>query len=34
MRRLSRLRDTRPHRYRNPGPGITQVIWAITPPSF
>ncbi|MGL4967515.1 MAG: cupin domain-containing protein [Inquilinus sp.] len=28
------LASTRPHRYRNPGPGITQVIWAITPPSF
>jgi transcriptional regulator with XRE-family HTH domain len=23
-----------PHRYRNPGPGKTEVIWAITPPSF
>jgi len=23
-----------PHRYRNPGPEETEVIWAITPPSF
>lgn len=26
--------STRPHRYRNPGPGTTRVIWAITPPTF
>ena len=23
-----------PHRYRNPGPDETEVIWAITPPSY
>ncbi len=23
-----------PHRYRNPGPGEAEVIWAITPPTF
>ena len=23
-----------PHRYRNPGPEETEVIWAITPPSY
>lgn len=26
--------STLPHRYRNPGPGETEVIWAITPPSY
>jgi transcriptional regulator with XRE-family HTH domain len=26
--------STTPHRYRNPGPARTIVIWAITPPSF
>jgi transcriptional regulator with XRE-family HTH domain len=26
--------STRPHRYRNPGPDETEVIWAITPPSY
>lgn len=24
----------RPHRYRNPGPGTTVVIWAMTPPRY
>jgi transcriptional regulator with XRE-family HTH domain len=28
------LASTRPHRYRNPGPDETRVIWAITPPTF
>ncbi len=23
-----------PHRYRNPGPGDTVVVWAITPPTY
>ena len=23
-----------PHRYRNPGPGVTIVLWAITPPTY
>ena len=23
-----------PHRYSNPGPDETEVIWAITPPSY
>jgi len=23
-----------PHRYRNPGPGEAEVVWAITPPSY
>ena len=23
-----------PHRYRNPGPGETVVIWAISPPTY
>ncbi len=23
-----------PHRYRNPGPGDTEVIWAISPPTY
>jgi transcriptional regulator with XRE-family HTH domain len=23
-----------PHRYRNPGPDETEVVWAITPPSY
>lgn len=26
--------STRPHRYRNPGPEETEVVWAITPPSY
>lgn len=26
--------SSRPHRYRNPGPGTARVVWAITPPSF
>ena len=26
--------STRPHRYRNPGPDETEVVWAITPPSY
>jgi len=26
--------STKPHRYRNPGPDETEVIWAITPPSY
>lgn len=26
--------STRPHRYTNPGPTETEVIWAITPPSY
>ncbi len=26
--------STRPHRYMNPGPTDTEVIWAITPPSY
>jgi mannose-6-phosphate isomerase-like protein (cupin superfamily) len=25
---------TIPHRWRNPGNGTTQVVWAITPPSY
>ncbi len=24
----------RPHRYRNPGPGPTRLIWAVTPPHY
>lgn len=24
----------RPHRYRNPGPGRTVVVWAMTPPRY
>ena len=23
-----------PHKNRNPGPGKTQVLWVITPPSY
>lgn len=26
--------STCPHRYRNPGPGPTVVIWAMTPPTY
>lgn len=26
--------STKPHRYRNPGPDETEVIWAITPPTY
>ena len=26
--------STRPHRYRNPGADETEVVWAITPPSY
>jgi transcriptional regulator with XRE-family HTH domain len=26
--------STRPHRYRNPGPDETEVVWAITPPTY
>ncbi|HJS91396.1 MAG TPA: XRE family transcriptional regulator [Steroidobacteraceae bacterium] len=26
--------STRPHRYRNPGPDETEIVWAITPPSY
>jgi transcriptional regulator with XRE-family HTH domain len=26
--------SSRPHRYRNPGPDETEVIWAITPPTY
>ena len=26
--------SSRPHRYRNPGPDETEVVWAITPPSY
>ncbi|MFI4988914.1 MAG: cupin domain-containing protein, partial [Alphaproteobacteria bacterium] len=26
--------STTAHRYRNPGPARTTVVWAITPPSF
>ncbi len=26
--------STTPHRYRNPGPAPTRVVWAITPPSY
>jgi len=25
---------TIPHRWRNPGNSTTQVVWAITPPSY
>jgi transcriptional regulator with XRE-family HTH domain len=28
------FQSTLPHRYRNPGPDETEVIWAITPPSY
>jgi mannose-6-phosphate isomerase-like protein (cupin superfamily) len=28
------FQSTLAHRYRNPGPDETEVIWAITPPSF
>jgi transcriptional regulator with XRE-family HTH domain len=28
------FKSTRPHRYSNPGPTETEVIWAITPPSY
>ncbi|OIQ35309.1 MAG: Cro/Cl family transcriptional regulator [Roseobacter sp. MedPE-SWchi] len=23
-----------PHRYRNPGPGLTRLLWAVTPPHY
>jgi transcriptional regulator with XRE-family HTH domain len=26
--------SSRPHRYRNPGPDETEVVWAITPPTY
>ena len=26
--------STRPHRYRNPGPDKTSVVWVVTPPSY
>ena len=26
--------SSEPHRYRNPGPGDTEVIWAISPPTY
>ncbi|MGB6489486.1 MAG: cupin domain-containing protein, partial [Steroidobacteraceae bacterium] len=26
--------STRPHRYRNPGSEETEIVWAITPPSY
>jgi transcriptional regulator with XRE-family HTH domain len=26
--------STRPHRYRNPGSDETEIVWAITPPSY
>ncbi|MCP4820363.1 MAG: cupin domain-containing protein [Shimia sp.] len=26
--------STRPHRYRNPGPGQTVIFWAVTPPHY
>lgn len=26
--------STEPHRYRNPGPGETVVVWAISPPTY
>lgn len=28
------FQSTRPHRYRNPGSDETEVVWAITPPSY
>ncbi|MGE0314209.1 MAG: helix-turn-helix domain-containing protein [Lautropia sp.] len=28
------FRSELPHRYRNPGPGRTRVVWVSTPPSF
>ncbi|MCK6453338.1 MAG: cupin domain-containing protein [Alphaproteobacteria bacterium] len=28
------FKSTTPHRYRNPGPVDTVVVWAITPPTF
>ena len=28
------FKSTKPHRYRNPGPIDTVVVWAITPPTF
>ena len=28
------FKSTEPHRYRNPGPVDTVVVWAITPPTF
>ena len=28
------FQSTRPHRYRNPGSEETEIVWAITPPSY
>jgi transcriptional regulator with XRE-family HTH domain len=28
------FQSSRPHRYRNPGPDITEITWVVTPPSY